>query len=463
MKLAVIGAGGVRTPLIIEAILRRQDRIGITDLSLMDIDGRRLEIIAALTSHLETTNQIKFRINRTTDPGQALEGADFVIMTFRVGGIESRVIDEQVPLSFGVLGQETTGAGGFAMGMRTIPVLLGYLQIMHQVCPEAWLINFANPAGMITESATRLGGWKRAVGICDTPSGMLRSFANLIGAKPDQVTLGYFGLNHLGWIRSIQYAGQDHLSKLIQMMTSSDSLPGVPFEPALVQTLGMIPNEYLYYYYYSHQVVENVLLAGQSRGEEIATLNKTLYADLDNLMANRSSERFLQMRSRYNAYLNCRGETYMARETGRPHTRMNNTTKTERPQEQGEEDEGYAGVALDLIEGLRGNQPVQMVLNIPNSEAIAAMEPEDIVEVPAQVTRDHIHPFTVGEIPDHCLGLIKQVKSYERLTIEASSQGSYNKAQLALTIHPLVRDNNLAKGILDAYIHKHGNYFPVLT
>jgi len=462
MKLAIIGAAGVRTPLIIEAILKRQDRIGITDLSLMDIDGRRLEIIAALTSHLETTGQIKFRINRTTDPRQALEGADFVITTFRVGGIESRVIDEQVPLSFGILGQETTGAGGFAMGMRTIPVLLEYLQIMHQVCPGAWLINFANPAGMITEAATRLGRWKRAVGICDTPSSMLRSFANLIGAKPHQVTLGYFGLNHLGWIRSVQYAGQDHLPKLIDTMTSADSLPGIPFEPTLVRALGLIPNEYLYYYYYSHQAVENILSAGQNRGEEIAALNKALFSDLDDLMTAGSSERFKQMRSRYNAYLDRRGETYMARETGRSHARVKTTTQIKPTQEQGE-DEGYAGVALDLIEGLRGNQPVQMVLNIPNSEAITSMELEDIVEIPALVTRDRVQPLTVGEIPDHCLGLIKQVKSYERLTIAASSQGSYAKALLALTIHPLVRDYNLAKGILDAYIRKHDSYFPVLT
>lgn len=216
MKIAVIGAGGIRTPLIVESILKRQERLGVDKLALMDIDAGRLDIIGALTAHLETNRSSDIKITRTTDPQSALDGADFVITTFRVGGIESRVIDERVPLEIGVLGQETTGPGGFAMGMRSIPVLLSYADLARRLCPDAWLINFANPAGMLTEALTKIGGWDRAVGICDSPSSMQRVAAALIGKPPDEVYLDYFGLNHLGWIRSVIHNSKDYLPKSLK-------------------------------------------------------------------------------------------------------------------------------------------------------------------------------------------------------------------------------------------------------
>ncbi len=167
MKLAILGAAGVRTPLVLKSIAAFRSQIGLTELALMDIDGERLDLIAALSAPLEHGNDLRFSITRTTDARAALGGADFVITTFRVGGTESRVIDERVPLNHGVLGQETTGPGGFAMAMRTIPVLFDYIQLMREVCPNAWLINFANPAGLLAEAITRVAGWRRAVGICD--------------------------------------------------------------------------------------------------------------------------------------------------------------------------------------------------------------------------------------------------------------------------------------------------------
>ena len=168
----------------------------------MDIDAERLEVIGSLTNLLE--KDAHFKITRTTEPRLALQGADFVITTFRVGGIASRVIDEQAPLKRGILGQETTGAGGFAMGMRSIPVLLDYVHQMRELCPQAWLINFANPAGMLTEALGRAAHWERAVGICDAPSSMQRVAAAVLGVPRDEVYLDYFGLNHLGWVRSVR-------------------------------------------------------------------------------------------------------------------------------------------------------------------------------------------------------------------------------------------------------------------
>ncbi len=451
MKLTIIGAAGVRTPLIVSAIIERQERLQLDELALMDIDGERLDIIGALTAPLEA--QAHFRITRTLDARAALAEADFVITTFRVGGIESRIVDERVPLDLGVLGQETTGPGGFAMGMRSIPVLLEYLSLMNEVCPHAWLINFANPAGMLAEAAIRAGGWRRTVGICDAPAAMLRVASAVLDAPPEQVYLDYFGLNHLGWVRSVRCRGEDHLPGLIAMIQAAGGLPGLPFDPEFIAALGMIPNEYLFYYYHSRQAVTNILAAGQSRGEQIAALNVALFDDLRQLHAQGDRD---GLQRRYYGYLDHRGETYMARETGHLSAPLDPKLA------QALAGEGYAGVALNLIEGLTGIQPGVMILNVANRGALPEMASDDVVEIPVYVGKDMLQPLAIGEIPEACLGLMKTVKAYEKLTIAASSEGSYRKAIQALTIHPLVADYGKAKAILDGYIHRHGEIFPKL-
>lgn len=456
MKIAIIGAAGVRMPLIVEALLRRQERLALDELALMDIDGERLELIAALIAPLESGGQVKFKLTRTTEARPALESADFVITTFRVGGIESRIADERIPLRYGLLGQETTGPGGFAMGLRSIPVLLDYVRLMQEVCPRAWLINFANPAGMLVEAVTGTAGWERAAGICDTPSGMLRVAAASIGAPPEEVHLDYFGLNHLGWVRSVFHRGVDYMPRLMEMMQAAGGLPGLPFDPELVAALRLIPNEYNYYYYYRDRAVENILKAGQSRGEEIAALNLQLFDDLSKLKERGDTQAML---TRYHAYLSRRGAAYMARETGRSRDLGGVDPKgSEAPA-----GEGYAGVALDVIEALSGGQSREMILNLPNRGAIPGMGAEDVVEVPALVSSGSILPLAVGDIPPHALGLMMQVKTYERLTIQAAVEGSYSKALLALTLHPLVADYGKAREILDEYALAHGEYMNIKT
>jgi 6-phospho-beta-glucosidase len=453
MKIALIGAAGVRTPLILEAFIRRQERLGLDELALMDIDEARLDLIGALTRPTEMSGKIAFNLTRTSQAEAALEGADFVITTFRVGGMESRVIDERVPLGEGILGQETTGPGGFAMGMRTIPVLLDYAAQMRELCPQAWLINFANPAGMLTEALYQTG-WKRVVGICDAPSGMQRAAAALLDVTPQDVFLDYFGLNHLGWVRGVKVQERDFLPQFIELIRGGGSLPGLPFDRDLIGSLNMIPNEYNFYYYYRDLAVKNILEAGLTRGEEIVGLNQVLYSDLQELM---EAGKLDQMTARYHTYLSRRGETYMAKETGSLHE-----TGLDAKLAQALGGEGYAGVALDLIEGLAGIQSQNMIVNIPNQSAIEGMQPEDVVEIPARVSAGAVEPIPVGKIPQHPLALMKQVKAYEQMTIAAALEGSYEKAQMALTIHPLVMDHGKAGRILNGYIEKHGSFFPVL-
>ncbi len=456
IKIAILGAAGLRTPLILQAILLRQNRLKLSELALMDIDGERLELIAALTAPLEAANPPNFAIQRTTDLERALQGADVVITTFRVGGMAARAIDERVPLKHGVLGQETTGPGGFAMGLRTIPVLLNVTEKMKHLCPQAWLINFANPAGMLAEAVIRVSGWQRCVGICDAPHTMRRAIASLYNASAEQIFLDYFGLNHLGWIRAVIYQGEDHLPRLLELIRQFDSVPGLPFNPTLITTLGMIPNEYLYYYYHARQAVENILQAGISRGEQLAVWNENLFNELTALRANEDYE---GMQRAYQAYLKQRGQTYMVSESGQAHS----LEQLDAALAESLSSEGYAGVALDLIEGLKGDLPRQMILNLPNQGAIEGMGTMDVVEIPAWVNNGRVQPLSVGSVPSHCLGLMQQVKAYEQMTIEATVQGSYAKALTALTLHPLVPGVEVAKRILDEYIERHGDLFPTLA
>lgn len=450
-KLTIIGAGGVRTPLLVEAIMKRRGRIGITNLTLMDIDGERLDLIGALTAPFESS--VDFSINRTTDPEKALEGASFVITTFRVGGIESRIIDEKVPLELGVLGQETTGPGGFAMAMRSLPALLAYIRSMHTLCPDAWLINFANPAGLLAEAAIRIGGWQKTAGICDAPSSMLSVASAILKTPPDTIHLDYFGLNHLGWIRKVLYNNHNYLPQLVALLSQQGGFPGFHIHPEIVSALNLIPNEYLYYFYNTKESVQNILKKDKSRAEFIAIINSRLFEQLREARNSASIENMLSI---YQDYLQIRAATYMSTETGQ--FPLPNATPTfDLPPS-----EGYAGVALDLIEALAGCTPRRMILNIPNRGAIHGMEQDDVVEIPAIVNAGQVEPLSVGPIPNHCLGLVKQVKTYEKWVIEAAVEQSYQKARMALTLHPLVADYGLAGKILNGYIARHGSHFPEL-
>jgi 6-phospho-beta-glucosidase len=456
MKITILGAAGVRTPQIVESVHIRQNTLGIDELCLMDIDAERLALIGSVTEPLEQSGDLKFKIKRTTDAREALKNADYVITTFRVGGIESRVIDERVALNNGVLGQETTGPGGFAMAIRTIPVLLDYIKMMEELCPNAWLINFANPSGMLAEVILRIAGWKHAVGICDGPSTMKRVASKVLGANYRDVYLDYFGLNHLGWVRSVIYNGHDMLPMFLETIDQHLESLDLPFSAELIKSLGMIPNEYLYYFYSSRQAVQRILTAEQTRGEQILEQNKSLFADLKKLQGNPE------------ALLNCyidyqlrRWETYMTAETGQKKAKPTERITPETAKNMAEE--GYAGVALDLIEALNGNNPQILILNVLNEGAVEGIDADASVEIPAYVGKGLVKPMNVGKIPAHCLGLMSQVKAYEQLTMQAAVERSYQKALQALTIHPLVEDSALAKRILDGYLKEHGSYFPKLS
>ena len=454
MKIAILGAASARAPLVLTAIVKRQKRLGLTDLALMDLDGERLDLIGSVTARHEIG--AAFKITRTTDARAALSGADFVITTFRVGGMEGRVVDERVPLRRGVLGQETTGPGGFAMALRSIPVLLDFVALMREMCPSAWLVNFANPAGLLTEAVTRLAGWERVVGICDGPSSMERVAVALLGTSADELFLDYFGLNHLGWLRAVIYAGQDQLPRLIHSIQQAGGMPGLPFVPELIAGLGMVPNEYLFYYYATRHAVDNINRAPQTRGEQLVVANDRLFSELRQLAEQGKPE---QREAVYDAYVQKREQTYMERETGSGHGLALAEPRLAQAFAPGE---GYAGVALDAIEALAGRASRQIILNVPSAGAMPGLPDDAVVEIPTWVSRQTVRPMAVKPLPLHCLGLIQEVKAYERLTLEAVQKGSYASAVMALALHPLVSDYATAQAIVDDYQRELGDLLPVL-
>jgi 6-phospho-beta-glucosidase len=462
MKLTFIGAGGVRTPLVVQSVLAYQNRLPLDTVCMMDIDPEKLELMK-LACKPRLAKGAKFNIEWTTDAKKAIDGADFIVTTFREGSLESRVIDEQVPLKYGVLGQETTGPGGFAMALRTVPVILKYVEMIRKWAPNAWLLNFTNPAGILTETITRIAGFEHAVGICDNPSAMVRAAAGFLKVEPEKLFPEYYGINHLGWMRSLFLNGHDEIPNIIRAIKEKgEFLEHFPFDIHEIEALGTIPNEYVYFYYYPRKSVENLLKSGQSRALQILPFNQELYASLQRIRDEEEDPKMIE--AVYLHYLAQRNGTYMTLETGKQ-TQLVSTDVKEEEQDiadvMDESAEGYSAVALNVIEALTVS-PKVMILNVPNRGALPGMADDDVVETTVMVGNGVVRPFAMGALPDADLGLMKSVKAYERLTIEAAVKDSYPLALKALTLHPLVPGYDIAKQILDDYLVQHGDYFPKL-
>jgi 6-phospho-beta-glucosidase len=455
MKLTLIGGGGVRAPLFVASALRRTQRLGIEELCLMDVDAEKLQIISGLCRAIACISGSLTRITSTTDARAALEEAHYVVTTVRVGAEGGRVLDERIALRHGVLGQETTGPGGFAMAMRSIPVILGYAELLEQVSPGAWIFNFTNPAGLVTQ-ALRDRGFNRVVGICDGANEAQHAVARWLGVDAHRLQAQVFGLNHLSWTSHVLLDGQDVLGPLLRNPAFlSDTRLNI-FDPELVERLGMWLNEYLFYYYYAERAFTRINAEDKTRGEEIVELNRRLLDQLCAIDVERDPQAAIAV---YYAYEKRRGATYMH------YARPDAPTPQEADQHTQAADtvteavgEGYAGVALDVIEGLQADEPVHTALNVPNAGAITCMRPGDVVEVHCRVDRQGVHSLSVGEVPEPQEMLMRAVKLYERLAVEASRDRSRATAVDALMAHPLVLSYSRAKALVDEYLAAHARY-----
>ena len=440
MKVSVIGCG-LRTPLLIHGLV--QSGLPVSRLSLYDLEPDRAALMAALGRAIAGGGRLA--VSSEPDLAKALQDSSFVISSIRVGGMAARAADERLALECGFAGQETTGPAGFAMALRTVPVAIEQARLVEKLAPEAWLINFTNPAGLMTE-AISTHTQARVVGICDTPAELFFRIALALEEPPEDVECDYLGLNHLGWVQTVNVRGENLTSRLLDNNELLNRLfPAPLFPPELIRSLRLIPTEYVFFYYRARNAVANQRLAGATRGEELLLLNGHVVEELESNVRRGDIPAALNA---YRAYLNRRNASYM-------HLEGSGESALQQPDVDWNPFEGATGyhrIAVDAIAALTGSQPSRLVLNVPNHGAIADHADEDVIEVPCLVNKANARPVKAQSLPPAVKGLTIAVKTYERLTIEAALAPPSSRRSMAvhaLFTNPIVADWDAARDYVD--------------
>ncbi len=425
-------------PLVYGALLGDRHPGRVSEVALYDVDVARLAAITQVLTQMGAGHDDPPGVYSTTDLDEALGGADFVFSAMRVGGVAGRTIDERVALSVGVLGQETTGPGGLAYALRTVPEAIRIAERIRACAPNAWTINFTNPAGIVTEAMASVLG-DRVVGICDSPIALARRAARACGVDPavTPLEIDYVGLNHLGWLQGLRTAdGHDLLAPLVGDPTRLATIEeGRLFGAEWLSLLGAIPNEYLYYYYFTRDALSSILAADQTRGEFIRQQQAAFYAEVE-----RRPEQALA--------------TWRRAREERDATYMKEARRAEEQRDAADiEGGGYEGVALAIMAAISRGEAATLILNVRSGGAVRCVPDDAVVEVPCFVDRDGPRPLAVSAPQGHMAGLIQQVKEVERLTIEAGHERSPALALKAFALHPLVDSVTTARRLLDGYRH----------
>ncbi|MFE6093006.1 6-phospho-beta-glucosidase [Streptomyces massasporeus] len=439
MKLTILGGGGFRVPLVYGALLQDHAEGRVTQVVLHDLDAGRLSAVTRVLAEQAAGVPDAPGVSATTDLDEALRGADFVFSAIRVGGLEGRANDERVALAEGVLGQETVGAGGIAYGLRTVPVAVDIAQRVARLAPDAWVINFTNPAGLVTEAMSRHLG-DRVIGICDSPVGLGRRIARVLGVEnPGEAWIDYVGLNHLGWVRGLRVAGRDELPRLLadpDLLGSFEE--GKLFGTDWLRALGAIPNEYLHYYYFNREAVRAYQQAEKTRGAFLHEQQARFYAEMKNPHA-----------PALTAWDRTRAEreaTYMAE---------NRETAGAGERDEDDLSGGYEKVALALMRAIARDERTTLILNVRNRRTLSVLDTDAVIEVPCLVDANGAHPVTVDPLPDHATGLVCAVKAVEREVLAAAGSGSRATAVKAFALHPLVDSVNVARRLVEGYTEVH--------
>jgi 6-phospho-beta-glucosidase len=434
MRLTILGGGGFRVPLIHRALVAED--CGVDTVVLHDVDPARVRAIKAVLDGSAPGRGPEVVVE--DDLTKALSATDFVFSAIRVGGLRGRACDERSALAEGVLGQETTGAGGICYGLRTVPVALHIAEAVRDHAPSAWVINFTNPAGMVTEAMSRVLG-DRVVGICDSPVGLFRRVARALDVDVADAWFDYAGLNHLGWLRRVLVDGRDVLQDLL---ADDDALAtfeeGQLFGGPWLRTLGAVPNEYLYYYYFTRNAIASIIDAPATRGEFLLQQQDAFYRSLgrsgDGAPTSSAAARWEDVRKEREA-------TYMAESRTAAGAGARHADDLDGG--------GYDQVALALMRAIAGDEQATLVLNVRNRSAVPDLDADAVVEVPCLVGRNGAHPLATGRLDPHASALAASVKAAERAAIDAAVSGSRAGAVNALAIHPLVDSVRTAERILD--------------
>lgn len=399
MKLAVVGGASTYTPELVDGLARLRDALPVTEIALLDPDKSRLEPVAGVSRRILARTGHPAAVTTPETIDQAAEGASAVLFQLRVGGQAMRHVDETLPHACGCVGQETVGAGGLAMALRTVPVVLDLARRVAAVAPRAWIVDFTNPVGIVTRALLDAG--HRAIGLCNVAIGFQRRFADLLGLAPQKVALDHVGLNHLTWERAVYVAGEDVLPALLDRHGAAIAAQvGLPVE--LIRRLGAVPSYYLRYYY-EHDAVVKEQVAGESRASQVAAIEDELLR----LYADPSVDTKPEALTR-------RGGAY------------------------------YSEAAVDLLAALLGHVPAVHVVNIRNNGALPFLPDDAVVEVPATITSSGAQSWPVRTVPPLYSGLVSHVAAYESLAAKAARLGGVERVADALLAHPLVGQASLA-------------------
>lgn len=439
MRLTILGGGGFRVPLVYGALLGDRAEGRVTRVVLHDLDAERLSAVTRVLAEQAAGIPDAPEVSATTDLDEALRGADFVFSAIRVGGLQGRADDERVALAEGVLGQETVGAGGIAYGLRTVPVAVDIARRIARLAPDAWVINFTNPAGLVTEAMSRHLG-DRVIGICDSPVGLGRRIARVLGVTDlRKAWIDYVGLNHLGWVRGLRVDGRDELPRLLADTALLGSFEeGRLFGPDWLRSLGAVPNEYLHYYYFNRETVRAYQEAERTRGAFLRDQQARFYEGV-----RRPDTGALK------AWEEARAErevTYMAK---------NRETAGAGEREAEDLAGGYEKVALALMRAIARDEHATLILNVRNGRTLPVLDAEAVIEVPCLVDANGAHPFSVDPLPGHATALVCAVKAVEREVLAAAGSRSRRDAVKAFALHPLVDSVDVARRLVDGYTAVH--------
>lgn len=432
LKLVTIGGGSSYTPELVEGLINRYDEMPVSDYWLVDIEeGReKLEIVGALAKRMVEKAGVPMNIHLTLDRREALKDADFVTTQLRVGLLDARVKDERIPLSHGFLGQETNGAGGLFKALRTVPVILDIAKDISELCPNAWLINFTNPAGIVTEALLRYGVHKKVVGVCNVPIGMQFGFADTLGVDRDSVTVDFAGLNHMVYAENVYVNGENVTEKVMKELTKKDAesqsmanVVALGWDVATIKAFGVIPCPYHRYYYKKRDMLDHEIEAfrgGKTRAEVVKELEKSLFELYKDVNLDVKPEE-----------LSKRGGAH------------------------------YSDVACNVINGIYNDKKTVIAVNTRNNGTLKQFEDDSAVEISCYLGADGPVPVeTIKELPIFAQGLTAQIKAFERLAAEAAYTGDYNTALLAMVTNPLVGDDVDGRKLLNEMLVAHKKYLP---
>lgn len=432
IKIVTIGGGSSYTPELVEGFIKRYDTLPVKELWLVDIEeGReKLEIVGALAKRMVKKAGIPMDIILSYDRREALKGATFVTTQMRVGRLPARILDERIPLSHGIIGQETNGAGGMFKAFRTIPVILDIIKDMEELCPDAWLINFTNPTGIITEAILKYTNFKKAIGLCNVPVNMVDGFAKMLDAKEEDVTMEIQGVNHFIFATDVFVKGESKFDELLEKyahLTEEDTIQmknfvSLPYSPSFIKGLKAIPCPYHNYYFFTKEQLEEELeqfKTGTVRGEVVYKTEEELF------------------------------ELYAKEELQEKPEQLSIRGGAK-----------YSDAACNLIQSIYNNTGDIQYVNIQNNGAIADIPSDSAVEVACRITSDGPKPIATGNLKLQISGYVQMIKAFEKMVAEAAMTGDRDLAVAALNLNPLCPSDAIANVVVDGLIEAHKDYLP---